>query len=152
MEITEIATIIDSCQSLSVRELGEPHDNALRLVLQEGIVNSRSETVDFAGARISNVHRVEVTHKSRSFELVWTQYITYCVTNESYAVPEGSEIYSGRLFRTYTKSPFLDFMGRSTLATREYPGPYMHFCVVAEMHVVDIISTVAPTIRILNTR
>jgi hypothetical protein len=39
-------------------------------------------------------------------------------------------------------------MRRSTDATDEYPGPVQHFAVVCVDHVVDVISTASPTVRL----
>ncbi len=149
----ELTQMIDSCYTLFVREISEPAENVLRLVLQEA--EARPETVSqkIGGTVIENLRRVEPTERSRIFELTWKQYIAYSVTNESFALPDddSSVRTSGRLFRTYSKSHFLNFVLRSTVASEQYPGPFKHFCVVSEMHVIDIVSTQLPDIRVLET-
>ena len=147
----ELSKTIDSCQTLFLREICEPEENVLRLVVQEANASPQVETLDVCGTKFENVHRIESTERSRVFELTWNQYIAYNVTNESFSLPDddSTKRLSGRLLRIYSKSPFLEHVSRATLATKEYPGPFTHICVVTEMHVVDVVSTQAPEIRIL---
>jgi hypothetical protein len=152
-ESTELTQIIDSCYTIFVREISEPEENMLRLVLQEAEESPETVSHKIGGTVIENLHRVEPTERSRTFELTWKQYITYSVTNESFAPPDddSSVRASGRLFRIYSKSHFLNFVSRATIATEQYPGPFKHFCVVSEMHVIDVVSTQMPEIRILRS-
>jgi hypothetical protein len=147
----ELADALDSCHSLFLREIWEPEDNVLRLAVQETFVNPKAETRTVCGTPIENVHRVESTAVSRIFELTWNQYIAYGVTNESFCSPDDERVErsSGRLFRTYAKSPFLEYISRASFASAQYPGPFTHICIVTEMHIIDVVSTQAPEIRLL---
>jgi hypothetical protein len=151
MSRPELADAIDSCHSLFLREICEPEENTLRLVVQETFVNPKAEARAVGGTTIEDCHRIESTAASRLFELGWNQYIAYGVTNESFALPddERAKRSSGRLFRIYTESPFLNYVSRATFASDKYPGPFTHICIVTEMHVVDVVSTQAPEIRLL---
>ncbi len=152
-ELAELTQMVDSCYTIFVREISEPEENVLRLVLQEAEKSPESVSHKIGGTVIENLHPVEPTELSRTFELRWKQYIAYSVRNESFASPDDdSDVRaSGRLFRTYSKSHFLDFVSRATIASEQYPGPFTHFCVVSECHVIDIISTQMPEIQILRT-
>lgn len=151
--LAELTQMIDSCYTIFVREISEPEENVLRLVLQEADVSPETVSHNIGGTVIENLHPVEPTERSRIFELRWKQYIGYSVTNESFAAPDDeSEVRaSGRLFRIYLKSHFLDFVSRATIATEQYPGPFTHFCVVSENHVIDIVSTQIPEVQILRS-
>jgi hypothetical protein len=152
-ELTELTQMIDSCYTIFVREISEPEENMLRLVLQEAEISSETVSHQISGTVIENCHPVGPTGHSRTFELTWRQYVAYSVTNESYASPDDDTAVraSGRLFRIYSKSHFLNFISRATIASEQYPGPFKHFCVVSEMHVIDIVSTQIPEIQILPT-
>jgi hypothetical protein len=152
-ELAELTQIIDSCYTIFVREISEPEENVFRLVLQEAEESSETVSHKIGGTVIENLHPVEPTEHSRTFELTWKQYIAYSVTNESFSSPDDDSAVraSGRLFRTYSKSHFLNFVSRATIASEQYPGPFKHFCVVSEMHVIDIVSTQIPEIQILPT-
>jgi hypothetical protein len=151
--LAELTQMIDSCYTIFVREISEPEENVLRLVLQEGERSPESVSHKIGGAVIENLHPVEPTERSRTFELTWKQYIAHSVRNESFASPDDdSELRaSGRLFRTYSKSHFMDFVSRTTIASEQYPGPSTHSCIVSECHVIDVISTQIPEIQILRT-
>lgn len=151
--LAEVTRMIDSCYTIFVREISEPQENVLRLVLQEADVSSETVSHKIGGTVIENLHPIAPTDCSRTFELTWKQYIAYSVRNESFASPDGdSEVRaSGRRFCTYSKSHFLDFVSRATIANEQYPGPFQHFCVVSEMHVIDVASTQIHEIQILRT-
>ena len=146
----EIAQLLDSCHSLVLCEIGEPEENVLRMLLVETFVSAEPESLQVGGTTIEDLHRVQPTSSSRRFELTWNQYIAYGVTNESFGSATGTEAPdSARLLRVYIESPFLDFVARSTLATKQYPGPYTHVQVLSENHIVDVVSTVLPVLRIV---
>jgi len=149
--LAELTEIIDSCYTIFVREMSEPDENVFRLVLQEAEVSSETVSHNIGGTVIEG-HPIGPAERSRTFELAWKQYVAYSVRNESFASPDdNSEVRaSGRLFRTYSKSHFLDFVSRATIASEQYPGPVTHFCVACENHVVDIASTLLPEMQILR--
>jgi hypothetical protein len=151
--LAELTQMIDSCYTIFVREISEPEENILRLVLQEAEKGPETASHNIGGTVIENLHPVEPTDRSRTFELKWKQYIAYSVRNESFASPDDDSAVraSGRLFRTYLKSHFLDFVSRATIASEQYPGRSTHFCVASECHVIDVISTQPPEIQILRT-
>ena len=150
-EWNELLRIVAPCDSLYLREIGEPKRNTLRLVLAEGKVSSQVESLEFGGSRIENVRGVKVTADSLVIELAWQQYIAYAVMNESFSQPEGSEFDdSVRLLRRYSDSSFLAHISRATIATEEYPGHFEHVQVVSETHIVDVVSTELPSYRVLS--
>ena len=83
-EWSEIVKSLDSCHSLFLREIGEPQENVLRLLLVEAERSDEAESMQVGGATITDLHRVQATKRSRTFELTWNQYIVYAVTNESF--------------------------------------------------------------------
>ncbi|MNI32283.1 hypothetical protein D3C73_861910 [compost metagenome] len=81
-------------------------------------------------------------------QLEFESYIGYSVLNESYTVRDDYEQFEGNIFRTFSKSRYLDFIKAGTIATIEYPGPFKHYGIAALNHIVDIVSTVEPKIKI----
>ena len=144
--LTQLARTLDSCHSLFLAKASEPRENALSLLVVESIESPDSESMEIAGARIEGLHRVAPSNESRRFELAWNSYVAYIVSNESYASPETGELVagSGRLIQQYDKSSFLEYIGRSTIATAEYPGLLTHIRILCENHVVDVVSTEFP--------
>lgn len=143
---------LDTCASLYLREIGEPRQNYLRLLIEEAFVMPEEVDVKFAGAQISNCHLVKPTADSRSFEIIWGNYVAYTVANESYSTRNESEEFSGRFARLYSKSHFLDYISRATLACKDYPGPLHHVQLVCECHIVDVVSTTFPELKQIRPR
>lgn len=149
-EWREIAKSLDSCHSLSCSTLANLGRTCCGYCSVEAKRSDEAESVEVGGAIITDLHRVQATQRSRTFELTWNQYIVYAVTNESFGSPNGEETGdSGRLLRCYSQSPFLDYVVRTTVATKEYPGPYTHLRVLSENHIVDVVSTGIPSLQVL---
>lgn len=137
---------IDSCYSLFLREISEPKENSLRLLLEEAFVLPEEVTIAVGGTEITGGHLIKSTTGSRLFEIVWDFYVAYSVRNESYVNRGQSEIFSGRLARFYSKSHFLDYVSRATFACTDHPGPLQHIGFVSECHIVDVASTQPPRV------
>ena len=103
--------------------------------------------VQFAGTEIANCHMVKPTEESRTFEIVWGNYVSYSVTNESYSTRNEDEEFTGKFARLYAKSHFMEFISRATLATKEYPGPMHHIDLVCECHIINVVSTKFPQVK-----
>ncbi len=137
---------LDSCAYLYLEAISEPHTNGLRLVLSEGIISDRAETLTIGDAKIPNIRPIEVTNASRWFEVVWDNYIAYAVRNECYSSWDKDEESSGNSFRVYTRSVFLDFVSNGTFAGDDYPGPFAHYQVICSDHIIDVASEHPPTV------
>jgi len=92
---------------------------------------------------------IESTASCKSFELSWKYYIAYLVTEECVGSCGGydDEAYTGKLFRVYTKSHFLEHLARDTGAHNE---PIQHFKLTCLNHLIDIASYTPPDIRMLD--
>ncbi len=143
---------LDTCASLYLREISEPKQNTLRLLIEEAEVMPEEVAIRFAGTDLGKGHLVRSTASSRLFEIVWDNYVAYSVTNESFATPSESEEFSGRFARSYSKSHFLDYISHATFASNEYPGALQHVGIVSEEHIIDVISTEPPRVRHMRPR
>lgn len=138
---------LDSCDHLFLTEIREDARQSLFLLIEEGRASSESTPVYVGDTRIGDGHPIRST--GRQIELVWDWYIAYCVRNESYCGANGDEATAvGKKLRIYSKSDFLDYLSRATFATAEYPGPFLHYCLISENHIVDVASVKAPNIRL----
>ncbi len=143
---------------LDLIEIGETYEWSFRLVIAEACVieNSLSltpeeEPNDELRKLLNERKPIEVTESSKLYEVVFDDYITYSVTNESYADAGENEEYEGTLARIYSKSAFLDYVANSTLATSDYPGPFKHYGFCCLNHIIDIASTEPPTVKLINS-
>ncbi len=146
---------LNSVKYLYLRELSEPKDNSLRLVIAEAVDN-RSASSLALGAHpdlatiLSDTWPIETIEGCRTFELHWKHYVAYLVTEELVGSSGHTEheIFTGELFRVYTKSNFLDHLLRDTGAHTE---PIQHFKTICLNHLIDVASYALPEIRLLSS-
>jgi len=129
--------------------IGEPADNVLRLVIEEAVLDVPRD-IKLGGLPLRQARRIVSTDECLAYEIIFSTYIAYVVCNESFAAADASDIFTGRHFRVYEKSCFLDYIDKATLASESYPGPYRHFEIVCLNHVVDVASVDEPSIRVLQ--
>jgi len=143
---------LDQTKYVCLRGLSESCDNSLRLVIQEALTNRDStpavrpfELPELAALK-SNAIPIESTASCRTFELTWKRYAAYLVTEEFVGSCDsyGDEAYTGKLFRVYSKSHFLDHLSRDTGGHLE---PLLHYKVVCLNHLIDVASYSPPEIR-----
>jgi len=116
---------LDLAKYLYLRELAEPRDNSLRLVVQEavvipgGLVRPYPELPELDELS-KGASPIESTDNCRTFELTWKRYVAYLVTEECVGScgQDADEIYTGKLLRVYTKSHFLEHLSRTLAATQ----------------------------------
>jgi len=138
-------------QYFYLAEIGEPEANQLRIVILEARISGETEDIDLGVAKISDVHPIVTDETCYAYEIIFESYIGYSVRNESYVGWDESEESTGKLFRVYSKSHFLDFIRASAMyASEDDPGKFTHFEVVCLEHVIDVASVDKPQINILR--
>jgi hypothetical protein len=145
---------LNSAKYLFLRELSEPKDNSLRLLVQEAVNNMsaqgsiRSDIPGFAEI-LTGSWPIESVKGCKSFELIWERYAAYLVTEELVGSggDYGDEIYTGRLLRVYSKSHFLDHLVRDTGGHVE---PIQHYKLICLNHLIDVASYAPPEIRLVD--
>src|ERR1044071_9627988 len=105
---------IDSHEFLYLAEIGEPEVNVLRVVVDEAKsstdANVEIPDTPFLGKPIVS------DETCRRYEIIFPSYVAYAVLNESFAKVDDYEKQTGRYFRIYSKSHFLDYLGVATFA------------------------------------
>lgn len=151
----ELILLLNRARYLNVRQISEPEDNSLRLVVEEAIAD-HTETVStpdpagsFAEIR-KGASPIKAVSGCRTFELQWSRYAAYLVTEE--IVGSGGnhedEVYTGTLFRVYIKSHFLDHLSRDTGGHIE---PILHYKLICQNHLIDVASYGPPQVRLLES-
>src|SRR5687768_9763252 len=148
---------LQACEWLFLRTLEEPHDNALRIAVEEARsgapANAKAEaklaSLPALESILEEARRIEHTDECKVFELSWGSYIAYSVRNESYVANDKSEHGEGRLLVKYSRSRFLEYVASGTFASADYPGPFVHWGIVCGNHVIDVASTEEPHVSVL---
>ena len=138
---------IDACRWVFLREIGEPQDNSLRIVIEEAKADGPPKDIGILqGNVISGTRPIESDASSRAFALLWPSHVAYAVRNEAFCMLDGEELWEGRLFCLYSKSHFLDYVARATFASADYPGSLRHWGINCLNHIVDVVSAADPQI------
>jgi len=144
-------TELDALNSVKYSYLGkltEPRDNSLRIVVEEAISNPPLPSQPQLGSNVVHFSRIEHTKACRTFELTWAHYVAYLVTEEVVgSCPSDDEVYTGNLFRTYTKSHFLDYLARNTGG---HMKPVLHFKLLCLNHLIDVAAYDTPSCQQLE--
>jgi hypothetical protein len=119
----ELFAEINSCQYLFLREITEPSENTLRLVVEEARAQTEVVPVEIADTVIEGGHPIRSDETSRSFELFWDSYVAYSVIDESFATPDNQERSDfGQHCRVFSESRFLDYVCRACLRGMRKPS------------------------------
>lgn len=153
-----LAEIINRCDYLYLRWIGEPAELKLRLVIEEAKALGRAEPPPGTSSEITplwgDAYAIGSNEDCRLFELIFDQPISYSVLNESYGkFPEPPETFTGKYFRTFSWSYLLELTRKTTYASDEHPGPgpLQHYEIACLNHVIDVITTSEPEIHILQS-
>ena len=131
--------------NLYATEIGEPSENELRIVVTEGLLGEPT-AIEFAGHDLGEGRPIEITDASRSFEIMWANYVAYAVRNESYWKAEEDEPPLGGHLERRSGSAFQRYVSETTFADDEYPGPLEHWCLTTLNHIVDVIGVGPPRV------
>ncbi len=154
----DVARQIDECRYLYMRGLHEPRDNKVRFLVEEaGLQTPRPASGNAAlgsvAALLEDAQPIESDSSSRLFEIVYDEYISYTVSNETYSkYPELPEVFTGNLFRIYSWSFLLEMTRKTTYAGDEHPGPgpLEHHQIPCLNHVIDVITTRPPRMAVID--
>jgi hypothetical protein len=159
LENSEKFSLLESAKYLYLREICEPRDNSLRLVVEEAVVNNAKDGSLEPGRYLAqslqdtgildNAQPIESTDTCRTFELFWNHYVAYLVTEECVGScgTYSDEIYTGKLLRLYSTSHFLEHLARDTGG---HGRPLLHYKLMCLNHLIDVASEEPPEIQILR--
>jgi hypothetical protein len=141
---------LDACTYLFLCGITEPNDNSLQLLIEEARASDTPEDIEILGVKLEGTRSIEHDEVCRVFEVYWENYISYSVTNESYANADAPDSFVGQRVRYYSSSPFLEYIRHATFASDEYPGPYKHIAILCENHIIDVASMSEPQVRLVK--
>lgn len=160
LEDDKSPSLLKEAGYLYLREISEPRDNCLRLVVQEAVVNYAKAGSQLEGESypsrllretgiLENAHPIESTDTCRTFELCWKHYVAYLVTEECVGScgEYRDEVYTGKLLRCYSKSHFLEHLARDTGG---YIRPLQHYKLICLNHLIDVASEEPPEIQVIS--
>jgi hypothetical protein len=92
---------------------------------------------------------IESTETCRTFELMWKHYVAYLVTEECVGScgKDDDEVSTGKLFRVYTKSHFLEHLARDTGG---HASEILHYKLTCLNHLIDVAAYTPPEVKQLG--
>ena len=139
---------IAACRYLFAEEIQELDGNRFRLLVTIGRVSNTPIEIEVAGQSLGDGLPVSVDEDSTRYEILWPSYVLHQVINESYALRERSQEVNEHLSAyVFEASNLLDHTLANSNATHEYPGKMLHYRLLCEDHVVDVISAERPQCR-----
>jgi len=143
--------LLNQAEHFYLREIGEPRDNSLRLVIEEAVTNRNGKPRSVLGelpelqALRESASPIESVAGCRCFELIWDQYAAYLVTEELAGTGGNceDEVYEGKRYRIYTKSNFLDHLAKDV---GEALDPIQHYKLICLNHLIDIAAAKPPRV------
>jgi hypothetical protein len=147
----DLMELLERVEYINVAELCEPEQNALRLIVEEMTLNRASRAK--LPPPLDDAIPVEHQSNDLCFEITWDRYNVYQVLSESFDSGNGpEEVYEGNLFRKYTTSRYLRFVGEAFKNVQFLDPGHQHWAIVGQNHIVDVISSAEPLIRVLREK
>ena len=112
-------------RSFFAREITEPEENSLRIVVVES--TTLPDMAEVGGTNLI-AYPVVIDERSLSLELFWKQYVAYAIEDESYAQHDGMEniyLLQSMLIERRT-SAYLTYLRSASFASADYPGAFAH--------------------------
>ncbi|HCO95233.1 MAG TPA: hypothetical protein DIU00_14995 [Phycisphaerales bacterium] len=139
---------INSLEFIYLVDISEPGPLALQIVVAEAKIIGPPRDIEIDDGEVFNdAYEIKSTQDCRMYRLLFDSYIVYTVLNECFDFADKSAQYSGKLIRTYSKSWYLDYTEKHTLACDEHPGPYKHYGIICLDQIIDITSCSEPSIE-----
>ena len=137
---------------LYLRQITEPRDNTLRIVVQEATTNRTKAPIEIPGIPknlLTGAAPIESTEACKTFALYWPRYVAYLVTEEAVGScgKREDEVFKGRFFRVYEKSHLLDHIARDTGGHFKL---FQHYKIICLNHLIDVVSTFSPEIEVIE--
>ena len=138
-------------------------DQSIEIIIAEAQTSEKSQPVSekeepnpILRDLISQAKPIIVNDSCPHYEVVFDWYISYSVTNESYANKAREEDICERFQEewgmVYSKSAFLDYVSQATFASFDYPGPFKHYQFCCLNHIIDVVSVSPPQINRLGLK
>ena len=148
MLLMNLVDQINSHKWLYLDRLYEEKDVELCVVIDEakilgGEIES-SDNVTAYGAIVSD-------DTCSKYKITFKDYVAYCVTNETCAGGGGDAVFTGTLFRRYSKSQFLSYIAASGGGVIETLDGYTHYEIVTLNQIIDVAATREPEIELVGS-
>lgn len=133
---------------ISEARAGEPR-------LSHPYLSDMDERTSSAIQRILKTAHPITPNETSQYEITFADYIMYQTRNESYCSYDADEVRHGNYLITFEKSKLLSYLETIT-DVHLFPngtynsGKWTHYGVYTQNHIIDVITTHEPTVKLLN--
>lgn len=142
---------INSLDFIYLNHIEEPADNEVTISIIEASAKAKEEDLIIGEKLITSARPIVSNPDSRKYSFYFETYVAYSVTNESVTIiDDENEKRVGRLFSIYSKSNYLEYVRKSTIAEFYYGTDNIelkHYGIYCLNHSIDIISVDEPIIK-----
>ncbi len=138
---------INKYKYLYLQDVNSVDDISLAINLTVGEVSDQEEELTINGVNFTRLKPI-LKNDSIRIEIIFSSYVAYNVSRESYIVGNEYDVYEGKLAREYSKSRYLDYIKANTIADDVYPGKLRHFEFCSGWDIIDVIAVDEPKINI----
>ncbi len=132
---------------LFLDEIVEPETNSLRISINRASISPKSEDVSFDEYTINDVYPIEIDKTLPVIHIEFDSYVSYSIFDESFHFVNREDEFMGNSVRLFTKSTFLDYISKGTIALDIYSYKELfHYQIVCLDHIIDIVSFDKPDI------
>ncbi|MFM8494384.1 MAG: hypothetical protein ACKOEM_02510 [Planctomycetia bacterium] len=127
------------------------YQDGLRVIVAEGFVGDQTEDLQIGDHTIKDLRSINVSDKSRRFEILFPQFVAWQVVNESFTSFDEYEIRDdmGKL-QSLSRSAYFDYVNENHGWYKDVIGPAKHYRVWTENEVVDVVACEPPIIQLWN--
>lgn len=150
-----IADQINSHFGLFINYVAQVGDQELALFFTEAqVIGDKHKEMTFNEGTQNfvslNVNPIESTNSSKKYKATFKRFIVYQVVDESCISWDDAEVFEGKLFRTFTKSRFLEHIAGSMNIDWYNDAPemkYQHYQIGGLDFIVDVAAHEDPIIE-----
>ena len=142
--------ILDSCRYIFLTKLESDDSFTLKIHIAEDRIQNVPSVTGTENNNLDKILKkarpVKIRKNCNAFKIVFKDYNSFSVRNESYVVPENNEDPSRRL-RVNQHSNFLKFISDSTWLSSDDMKSLVHYTVICTDHIIDIAASSEPVIE-----
>ena len=139
-------TVLDDAKTWFLHAL--LYQDHLRVIVAEGFVGDQTEDLRIGDHTIKDLRSINVSERSRLFEIRFPQFVAWQVVNESFTSFDEYELRddTGTL-QTLSRSKYFDFVKANHGWYEDVIELAKHYRVWTENEVVDVVACEPPTIQ-----
>lgn len=127
------------------------YQDALRVIVAEGITSDQTEELRVGAHTIKDLRSVDVSEKSRLFEIRFGKFVAWQVVDELFtSFDEYEQRDDTGTLQSLSRSKYLDYVNANHGWYEDRAGPAKHYRICTANEIVDVVACESPTIEQWN--